>query len=147
MNLIKLAPTFGRFLVVGLSGTLINLATLWLLVNLGVPQLFASLIAIEISIINNFIWNDCWTFKACRLDLNILGRFGRFQLITSVTALLTLGLFMLFSNTLNLHYLLAQFLAIGIATVANFLINSRFTWQIIKLKKFNRIIPTALKGE
>ncbi len=32
-----LTPTFGRFLLVGIIGTLVNLSILWLLVKFGVP--------------------------------------------------------------------------------------------------------------
>lgn len=123
----------GRFLVVGLSGTLVNLAVLWLLVKVGLPQFGAAAIATEVSIINNFAWNDSWTFKATRKTKqtiqNVAGRFLRFQLVTSLTALLTLGLFSLFTNIFNIYYLLAQFVAIGIATLLNFWINSKFTWK------------------
>lgn len=123
----RIIPVFGRFLVVGASGTLVNLATLWALVNAGVPHLLASLLATEVSIITNFILNDNWTFKR-QGELSVLARFIRFQLVTSVTAVLTLGLFALFYNTLHLYYLLAQFLAIGIVTVLNFSVNSKLTW-------------------
>ena len=126
-----IAPTFGRFLAVGLSGTLVNLSLLWLLVNLGMDHFLAALIATEVSIINNFIWNDCWTFK--RADCNnrsFLARFIRFQAFASITALLTLGLFSLFFQAFKLHYLLAQFFAIGFATLVNFSINGWLTWGL-----------------
>lgn len=126
----QLAPAFGRFLVVGLSGTLVNLSGLWVLVNVGVPQLISVLVAIELSIINNFVWNDCWTFRQAGGASSWLVRFGRFQLITSLTASLTVGLFVLLNQAFHLHYLLAQFTAIGLATLVNFVINSQLTWRL-----------------
>lgn len=127
--LFKIAPVFGRFLAVGLSGTLVNLAVLWLLVNLGLPHFPAAVIATEVSIINNFIWNDYWTFRAVRSQSSLISRFGRFQVVTALTAVLTLGLFALLSNNLRMYYLLAQLIAIGIATLVNFAINSQVTWR------------------
>ncbi len=131
-SLKRISPTFGQFLLVGLSGTLVNLACLWLLVRLGVPQLWAALAATEFSIINNFFWNDFWTFQhhPSRQLLSRWQRFGRFQIVASGTAVLTLGLFGLLSGPFQLYYLLAQFIAIGLATILNFALNSRLTWGV-----------------
>lgn len=118
---------FGRFLLVGLSGTVVNLAVLWLLVTLGLPNFPAALIATEVSIINNFIWNDRWTFRS-QSHHPLAARFFRFQLVTSFTAILTLSLFTFFNSRLHLYYLLAQLTAIGIATILNFVVNSKLTW-------------------
>lgn len=126
----QIAPTFGRFLVVGLSGTVVNLAALWFLVQAGLAPFGAALIATEISIINNFVWNDCWTFRKADFNSTFLSRFWRFQLVASLTAALTLGLFALLHNGWQLHYLLAQFIAIGLATIINFGINSKLTWKL-----------------
>jgi dolichol-phosphate mannosyltransferase len=124
----QFAPKFGRFALVGLSGTLVNLALLWLLASAGMPRLLAALVATELSIINNFVWNDAWTFGQQASQRSRLARFLRFQCIASFTAVLTLGLFALFSDYLHIYYLLAQFIAIGVATLLNFVANSRLTW-------------------
>lgn len=127
-----LLPTFGRFLLVGLSGTLLNLVVLAALVKLGLVPAIAALLAIEVSIINNFIWNDRWTFKRKGQVSKGLARkrFMRFQLVTALTAGLTFGLFIFFNHFLNWHYLLAQLTAIGIATILNFGVNSKLTWAL-----------------
>ncbi len=128
----RIAPAFGRFLIVGLSGTLVNLSALWLLVNAGLPQLLAALLATELSIISNFVWNDCWTFKKFQFQpqpYSLLARFARFQVVTSLTAVLTLGLFVFLSQVGGLHYLVAQAIAIGLATILNFMLNSKLTWR------------------
>lgn len=125
-----LVSAFGRFLLVGLSGTLVNLAVLWELVSLGLPQLAAALVATEISIINNFLWNDLWTFRIVGVPrTSRWGRFARFQSVTTLTALLTLGIFAFLSTYWHFHYLLAQACAIGVATITNFALNTRVTWR------------------
>lgn len=124
-------PTFSRFLAVGLSGTIVNLALLWLLVNLGMDHLLAALVATEVSILNNFFWNDRWTFRSDNgQEGSKLVRFFRFQAVASVTAVLTLGLFSLFHQVWQMYYLLAQFWAIAIATMINFSVNSWLTWGL-----------------
>ena len=130
-NLKRSAPTFGRFLTVGLSGTIVNLGMLWFLANLGMDHFLAALLATEFSIINNFFWNDRWTFKQeVGQQRSSLLRFLQFQAVASITAVMTLGLFSLFNQGLKFHYLLSQFCAIGFATVVNFSINGWLTWGL-----------------
>ena len=54
--------TFIKFCVTGLSGVLVNLGSFHLLTALGVHRYLASPIAIEPSIISNFLINNYWTF-------------------------------------------------------------------------------------
>ncbi|HEX2914314.1 MAG TPA: GtrA family protein [Chloroflexia bacterium] len=143
----RVAPAFGRFLVVGLSGTVVNLTVLWVLVNLGLPQIVASLLAIQVSIINNFILNDRWTFRQHSLESahSIWARFVRFELVSSMTAALTIGLFSMFNYGLHLHYMLAQLLAIGVATVLNFSVNSWLTWGLFKPSAGVKTVPVPVR--
>lgn len=129
-----IAPIFGKFLMVGLSGTVVNLGLLWFLVQLGLNHLVADVLATEVSIINNFIWNELFTFRkqATNEKTALWSRFLRFQCVTSITALLTLGLFSLFFVALHIFYLLAQAAAIGISTIINFCANSWLTWGLFK---------------
>lgn len=128
--------TLGRFLGVGLSGTIINLAALWLLIEFSVVPGVASLVATEISIIWNFILHDYWTFKSTKKVganksslLTQFGRFIRFQLVSGLGTGLSLGLFILFNSGLHLHYLIAQTGAIGLTTIVNFSLNAWLTWD------------------
>src|SRR4051794_865111 len=97
----RIAPTFGRFMAGGFSGTLVNLGLLFVLASLGMDHFLAALLATELSIINNFFWNDLWTFKKeMGRDCSRLMRFVRFQAFASITAVMTLGLFSLFNQGL-----------------------------------------------
>lgn len=55
--------TFIKFGIVGALGVGVNLGALWAAQRLGVTTNIASAIAIEVSIISNFILNDQWTFR------------------------------------------------------------------------------------
>lgn len=129
----------------GLAGTIVNLLSLAGLVRLGLPNLGAALLATEIAIIHNFLWNDKWTFKQNQASTNgsnsRLARFGRFQLVTTLTGILSLGLFAGLNSGLGWHYLLAQLGAIGVATVLNFGANSKLTWN----RNHVRSVPGWLK--
>lgn len=131
--------TFGRFLGVGLSGTVVNLAVLWVLVEVAVVPFIASLVATEISIIWNFFLHESWTFKNEKArELNsgtrmaLISRFIRFQLVSSLGAVLSLGLFLFFNSGLHIFYVLAQIGAIGLTTIFNFTLNAWLTWDWFK---------------
>jgi dolichol-phosphate mannosyltransferase len=72
------AGSFGRivrFGVVGLSGVVVNQGLLMLLHGtLGAPLLLSSMIAIEISILTNFLLNHIWTW---RMSLRVPGLLRR----------------------------------------------------------------------
>ena len=54
--------TFIKFSLTGLSGVVVNLGSFHLLLQLGLHRYLASPIAIELSIISNFLINNYWTF-------------------------------------------------------------------------------------
>ena len=57
------AARAAKFGAVGASGVLVNMLVLWLLKErAGAPLWLASSAAIELSILNNFLWNYHWTF-------------------------------------------------------------------------------------
>ena len=58
-----LSPTLVKFVLTGLSGVFVNLGSFQLLLSLRVHELLASPIAIELSIISNFLLNNYWTFS------------------------------------------------------------------------------------
>ncbi len=54
--------TFIKFALVGLSGVFINLGSFQVMLDQGVHRFLASPVAIELSIISNFLLNNYWTF-------------------------------------------------------------------------------------
>ena len=117
-----------RFGLVGLSGIAVNSAVLWALVRTaGLPVALGSLFATEIAIISNFILNDRWTFRAA--DSNWPARLLRFNGVALGGMALTALLLTLMMHSLHLPLLVANVLAVGAATVWNYVANSRWTWS------------------
>ena len=83
-----------RFGLVGLSGVGVNLGALALISALGFVSTLASALAIELSIISNFLLNDRWTFAAQRSGA-AWSRALRFQLVSLVGALMQWATFVL----------------------------------------------------
>ncbi len=139
-----------RFGMVGASGTVVNMAVLfvgqeYLFAAIAAPRnrLYASLaLAIAIATVNNFTWNRLWTW-ADRLRLAaalaaqdqtaspgasaIAGQFGRYALASWFGIALQYGLTLWLSH--SLHYLLANVIAIVIASISNFLANDFWTFR------------------
>jgi len=121
---------FLKFCLVGLSGVGVNLGILWLLVEkAGLFKVLSSAIAIEVSIITNFLLNNYFTFGDKRQSGSFLLRLGKFNIISLAGAGINLGLFWFFTSVLDVYYILAQVFGIIIATLWNYFLNTIWTWR------------------
>jgi dolichol-phosphate mannosyltransferase len=128
---------FARFAAVGLSGVIVDMGLLYLLsdpTTLGWGLTRSKLIAAEMAIINNFFWNDVWTFgdrSAQQRSLKArLRRFGSFQLICLAGVALNTLLLNLQFNLLGMNRYIANAVAIALVTGWNFWLNSRLSWDV-----------------
>lgn len=118
----------GRFAVVGATGWLINVGVFSLLVEAAsVHYLPAATIAFTVAVANNFLLNRHWTFNAT--DVGAVLQARRF-LVVSVTALgLNLAALDALVQLAGLNAILAQTLAIGIATPISFTANKLWSFS------------------
>lgn len=133
-----------RFALVGLSGVFVDMTVLYLLHDpsgLGWGLTRSKIFAAELAIINNFFWNDRWTFgdisrrqRGWRLRLIRLLKFNILCLMGLVLNVLLLNLLF---NSLHINYLVANLLAIAIVTVWNFWMNLKFSWRSTKVTQDN----------
>ncbi len=80
------------------------------------------------SIIGNFALNDRWTFAGSVIRGRWLGRLFRYNAVALCGMTISLGVLAILMRVLDLHYLLANLVAIGAATGSNYILNVRFTW-------------------
>jgi dolichol-phosphate mannosyltransferase len=120
---------FIRFLLVGASGVVVNLGLYYILTRLlSVGLEIAAPIAIEVSIVSNFILNNVYTFSE-RHSRNSLGRrFLYFHLAAGLAGIVNYCVFIVLVNVFGMYDILANCFGIGAGTMVNFLINSRITW-------------------
>jgi dolichol-phosphate mannosyltransferase len=134
---------FIRFGLVGLSGVFVDMAVLYLLSDpstLGWGLTRSKIIAAEVAIINNFIWNDAWTFaevsrRQRQWELR-LKRFLKFNLICLAGLIINVVILNVIFNVIfggNYRYL-ANLIAIGITTAWNFWINFKLNWRTSQVK-------------
>ena len=128
---------FIRFAMVGLSGVFIDMGLLFLLsdpTTLAWGLTRSKLIASEMAILNNFMWNDTWTFR----DLSSqqpglkakLRRLGKFQLICLAGVAINATLLNLQFNLLGMNRYVANAVAIAAVTAWNFWLNLKISWRI-----------------
>jgi putative flippase GtrA len=128
---------FIKFGTVGASGVVVNLGVLYvcqefLFIAIKTPsmRLNASLVvAIFFATLNNFYWNRFWTWgdRAHHPDKHLILHFGQYALACWVGIVLQVLLTKLF--VIYLYYLVANALAIVLASVFNFLVNNFWTFR------------------
>lgn len=127
LHVLALAPEYVRFTIVGAAGVLVNLGALALLVALRAPHLIASAVAIEASLINNFLLNDLWTFKG--------GGGGWWSRLAKFHFSSALSLLAQWVTSVAVYYLvvsyplLAQLAGILVGFPINYILSKRLIWQ------------------
>ena len=132
---------FIRFGLVGLSGVFVDMAVLYLLsdpTTLALPLTRSKIVAGEIAIFNNFLWNDAWTFadvaRAQQERRQRLKRFLKFNIICLAGLVLNVLVLNLVFNFIIPNRYIANLIAIAVATIWNFWVNLKLSWRVTQVK-------------
>lgn len=115
------------FGVVGLTGFVVNASLVYLLHGLLHWFLPVTVVlASELAIVNNYLWNDRWTFGRRDLSLQRFVRFnfsslGGIAITTAVTTVLAAG---------GLPYLPALLAGVGMGAGGNFIASTLWIWKV-----------------
>lgn len=129
---LKLPKRFIAFSFVGISGIIVNSAILYYAKEfLYVPIPIASLIAIQIAIFNNFLWNHrfTWTDRGMKGYQAIRTGLIRFTLVSWIAGGLNWIILLLLHHYVGIHYILANLIAIFIASILNYFLNDLWTFR------------------
>ena len=128
-----------RFYTVGASGLLINYLVSFLLADnvansvkslSNTWYLQATLVGIIISTTSNFFLNKLWTFEDRDLSVRkTLKQYCSFAGISAVGATIQLLLLYLLVIDYGIQYRVSLIIAIAIASISNFLLNKKWTFQ------------------
>jgi dolichol-phosphate mannosyltransferase len=127
--------TFIKFAIVGASGIVVNIAGFTLLLALGSNKFLASPIAIEISIIWNFLLNNHWTFRwrAMKKGAHIRGL--SFNVVSLLSLAISYSAFVLLSKKFpHVAPQIHQFISVAPATAINYFLNSYWTFGESKIE-------------
>jgi len=123
----------GRFSLVGFMGALLQLTLVWLLTTcFGLFSSAATLVAVELTILHNFIWHErfTWDNRGPKSSRQLVLRLWRFHAGN--------GLISLAGNTVLMYCLVdrlkapvmpAEIGAIVLCSLANFLIADRWVFR------------------
>ncbi|MDZ7960130.1 MAG: glycosyltransferase [Aulosira sp. DedQUE10] len=132
---------FLRFGLVGLSGVFVDMTMLYLLsdpTTLALPLTRSKILAGEIAIFNNFLWNDAWTFADVSMKQQEwrqrLKRFLKFNLICLAGLVLNVLILNLVFNFILPNRYIANLIAIAVATIWNFWVNLKLSWRVTDVK-------------
>jgi dolichol-phosphate mannosyltransferase len=127
---------FFRFALVGSTGVLVDMSLLFLLSDphmLGWGLTRSKLVAAEAAIVNNFLWNDAWTFRdVARSQVGFrsrLRRFSKFQILCFTGLVLNTVLLNVQFNLMGINRYVANAIAIGAVTGWNYWLNSKLSWR------------------
>lgn len=122
--------TFLKFLGIGFTGVVVNLFVIYFLVEkLGVVKELASPIAVESSILSNFVLNNFWTFRTRKVEHGIISRMIKYNILSLAGLGINFLVFITLANVFRINYLLAQFVGIAIATPWTFLTSMKWAWR------------------
>jgi dolichol-phosphate mannosyltransferase len=126
---------FMRFGIVGFSGVFVDLGVFYLLrTGLGFALTRSSLFSSEVAIINNFLWNDLWTFRDISQKQKGMRqrfrRFLKFNIVCFSGAILNALIVNYLFNIAHINEYLAKLIAIAIVTFLNFWLNSKLSWRV-----------------
>jgi dolichol-phosphate mannosyltransferase len=129
--------SFFRFCVVGASGVVIDMSILYLLsdpstLHWGLTR--SKFLAAEAALLNNFIWNDMWTFGGIAREQNTMGqrvkRFLKFNAICSLGIFFNILILNIEFNLFHMNRYVANLVAIGLVTLWNYKSNKEFSWRV-----------------
>ncbi|MBW4539390.1 MAG: glycosyltransferase family 2 protein [Myxacorys chilensis ATA2-1-KO14] len=130
---------FLRFGLVGLSGFAVDMLAFYFLrtsLNLGIAR--STILSAEIAVINNFCWNDLWTFGDVAQNQpkkrQRLKRFLKFNTICLMGIILQALLVSGMHDVFHLSEFIAKPLAIAIVTFWNFWINLKLSWRVTDVR-------------
>ncbi len=122
-----------RFFIVGSGAAGIQTGLLWLLVDfLGFWYIAAAVVAIEITIVLQYVVNNSWTFRPSRHSSVRSYAHGlvRTNVVRGTAIPLQTGLLYAFVEWLGLLYLVANLVAIFFSGLYRYYLDSRWTWRI-----------------
>jgi len=121
---------FIDFCLVGASGVVVNLGLFTVLLALGVNKFVASPIAIQCSIVTNFLVNNYWTFRRRRLVGPLHARGLRFNVVAILSLAISTLTFVILSRVLpRVAPQVHQLLGVIPATLINYFLNSYWTFR------------------
>jgi putative flippase GtrA len=136
------------FNAVGALGVVLQLGLVALLVHAaGLHYLVATIIAVEATIVHNFVWHQRWTWKdrEARSHGHLLARLARFNLLNGGISLAGNALVvLLLTGGAGIDPVPASVVAIVLCSVANFVASERLVFRVARTGAAMLLVALAL---
>jgi dolichol-phosphate mannosyltransferase len=137
---------FVKFAVVGAIGVVVNEGLLILIGLMGVYYLIAGAVAIEVSILSNFVLNDLWTFKDRRSG-KATTRLVKFNVLMLAGLALNLAVLYAGVDYLGMIPEVANLVGIAAAFFLRYALSVRYAWMRLEsIEEGQPPIPQPMKG-
>ena len=126
--------TLPRYIAVGISGVIIGMVTIWCFTELiGLFYLVSGCISALFSILNDFTFNEIWTFSHRRKErlftIGLGKHLAKFIVSRVVGFLVAISVLALFTQVVGLHYLISNFIAVGASFIWNYAASTFWVWS------------------
>lgn len=122
-----------KFNFVGLIGIVVQLGLLKILTTLlSINYLLATVCAVEMTILHNFIWHQYWTWRDREIKGNnqLLTRLFRFHLSNGMVSIVgNLLIMKIIVECFGLRYTVANLIAISICALVNYFLANSFVFR------------------
>jgi dolichol-phosphate mannosyltransferase len=120
---------FIRFLVVGLSGLLVNSLVLAFGTELlGFHYLVSTVLATQGSTLWNFVLTEFWVFSGERQPSGRLARLMLFFLMNNAALLVRGPMIYVLTSILGIHYIISNLLSLATLTIVRYMVANKWIW-------------------
>jgi dolichol-phosphate mannosyltransferase len=125
--------TLPRYIAVGIGGAAIGMAAIWYFTEVaGLYYLISGGLGAFLSILNDFIFNEIWTFSHRRrvklFTIMLAKRFAKFIASKTVGFFIAISVLAFFTQVVGFHYLISNFFAIVTSFVWNYTTSTFWVW-------------------
>ena len=131
---------FTKFAIVGAIGVVVNEGLLILIKSEGVYFLTAGAVAIEVSILSNFVLNDLWTFRDRRSG-HAAVRLVKFNALMLAGLVLNLAILYAGVDYFGLAPEVANLVGIAAAFFLRYALSVRYAWMRVESIEEGRAEP------
>jgi len=124
-----------KFNVVGVLGFVLQSSALFVFTHAipGISYLVATAVAVELAVLNNFIWHQRWTWndRPAGTKKETLRRLAKFNVTTGLVSLTgNLALMSFLVGRLGLHIIGANLASVGACALVNFVLADRIAFDV-----------------
>ncbi len=126
--------TLPRYIAVGIGGVVIGMVTIWCFTEVvGLFYLASGCLGAFFSILNDFTFNEIWTFSHRRrrplFTFGLVQRFARFTASKAAGFLICITALAFLTQVVGFHYLISNLFAIGVSFVWNYTASTFWVWS------------------